>query len=174
MTTFGPYTPVRQAGTMLFVSGQVGVNPKTKTAPEDIAGQTEQALRNLEKALIEAGANLDDVVKTMVFLTDLDDFTTMNNVYEKYFNPPRPARSAVGVRELPRVAGDTKLVIEIEAVAYKELAPPSPHRAGSERSATASPVTSPTCVTDTPDTTSELPVAEQSSGQPATKKEAPA
>jgi 2-iminobutanoate/2-iminopropanoate deaminase len=119
-TTFGPYTPVRQAGDFLFVSGQVGVNPENKAAPKDIAGQTERALLNLENVLRKAGADLNDVVKTTVFLTDMNNFAAMNEVYEKRFDAPRPARSAVAVRELPRVAGDTELLVEIEAVAHKE------------------------------------------------------
>jgi 2-iminobutanoate/2-iminopropanoate deaminase len=70
----------------------------------------------------EAGLELDDVVKTTVFLTDMGNFAAMNEVYEKHFTAPHPARSAIGVRELPRVAGDTPLLVEIEAVAYKDAA----------------------------------------------------
>jgi len=118
--TFGPYTTIRQVGDFLFVSGQVGVNPENKVAPKDIAGQTERALLNMENILRKAGASLNDVVKTTVFLTDMANYATMNEVYEKRFDAPRPARSAVGVRGLPRVAGDTELLVEIEAVAYKQ------------------------------------------------------
>jgi 2-iminobutanoate/2-iminopropanoate deaminase len=122
MTTYGPYTPVRRAGDLLFVSGQVGVNPENKVAPKDIENQTERALLNLENVLIKAGASLDDVVKTTIYVTDMTKFAAVNKVYEQRFSEPRPARSAVGVRELPRVAGDTELLVEIEAVAYKERA----------------------------------------------------
>jgi 2-iminobutanoate/2-iminopropanoate deaminase len=121
-TTFGPYTPVRQAGNFLFVSGQVGVDPATKTAPADVAAQTAQALKNLEAVLQSADAKLQHVVKTTVFLTDMDNFAAMNEAYERAFPAPRPARSAVAVRELPRVAGDTSVLVEIEAVAYMDPA----------------------------------------------------
>jgi len=119
-TTYGPYTPVRQAGNTMFVSGQVGIHPETKVAPDDIACQTERALLNLEAVLRKAGAELRDIVKTTVYLTDMDNFEAMNKVYEQRFEAPRPARSTVGVHELPRLAGDTPILVEIEAVAYKE------------------------------------------------------
>ena len=119
MTTYGPYTPVREAGNLLFVSGQIGVDPNTKQATPDIEGQTRQALANLAAALKDAGASLDDVVKTTVFLVDMDDFAAMNAVYERVFAAPRPARSTIGVGELPRVGGTSKLLVEIEAVAQK-------------------------------------------------------
>jgi 2-iminobutanoate/2-iminopropanoate deaminase len=122
MTTYGPYTPVRRAGNLLFVSGQIGVDPITKTASLTVTEQTTQALHNMAQVLEEAGVSLHDVVKTTVFLTNMDDFTAMNTAYEQAFiTTPRPARSTVGVRELPQVGGSTTLRVEIEAVAYKEL-----------------------------------------------------
>jgi len=121
LTTYGPYSPVRKADNLLFVSGQVGVDPITKKASSDIAAQTEQALRNMEDVLRSAEATLQDVVKTTIFLTDMDDFEAMNAVYEKVFSTPRPARSTVCVRELPRVGGKMPIRVEIEAVACKEL-----------------------------------------------------
>jgi 2-iminobutanoate/2-iminopropanoate deaminase len=122
MTTYGPYTPVRQAENLLFVSGQIGIGPGTTSAPVDIAGQTVQALSNLKNVLGQAGASMDDVIKTTVFLTDMGNFAAMNAAYEQAFEAPRPARSTVAVRELPRVGGDTTLLVEIEAVACKEPA----------------------------------------------------
>lgn len=119
MTTYGPYTPVRTAGALLFISGQIGIDPETKTAVEDVAAQTRQVLRNMESTLATSEATLQDVVKTTVYLTNMDDFAAMNDVYEQVFDVPRPARSTIGVRELPRVGGDTPLLVEIEAVAYK-------------------------------------------------------
>lgn len=121
-TTFGPYTPVRQAGNLVFVSGQVGVDPVSKAAAADMTEQTKQTLRNLAAVLADNGLTMQDVIKTTVFLTDMDYFSAMNEVYEQAFSALRPARSAVAVRELPRVAGGTKLLVEIEAVAYKEAA----------------------------------------------------
>lgn len=122
MTAYGPYTPVRPAGNLLFVSGQIGVDAKTKTASQDVTEQTKQVLHNLEQVLQGSNASLGDVVKTTVFLTNMDDFSAMNAVYEQFFAAPRPARSTVCVHELPRVGGDTSLRVEIEAVAYKETA----------------------------------------------------
>lgn len=120
-TTYGPYTPVRSAGNLLFVSGQVGIDPATKTAPVDVEGQTKQVLKNMTAALENAGASMQDVVKTTIFVTNVDDFAKVNNVYELFFDTPRPARSTVEVAGLPKVAGDTKLLVEIEALAYKEV-----------------------------------------------------
>jgi 2-iminobutanoate/2-iminopropanoate deaminase len=114
--TFGPYTPIRQSGGLFFVSGQVGVKLGTKSAGEDIAAQTNTAIDNLAAVLASAHLTLDDVVKTTVFLTNMNDFAAMNESYTKRFNTPRPARSTVGVAELPRVS-DTPLLVEIEAVA---------------------------------------------------------
>ncbi len=120
MTTFGPYAPVRQAGNLLFASGQIGVNPITKAAPANVASQTEQALINLKAVLAGEGVTMNDVVKTTVFLTDMNDFATMNEVYERAFSAPRPARSTVAIRELPRVTENgAALLVEIEAIAHK-------------------------------------------------------
>jgi reactive intermediate/imine deaminase len=83
--TFGPYTPVKQAGNFYYVSGQVGADPSTKTTTEDIEIQTKQALSNLKAVLQEAGLNFRDVVKTTVFLTDMGNFAAMNEVYEQAF-----------------------------------------------------------------------------------------
>jgi 2-iminobutanoate/2-iminopropanoate deaminase len=121
-STFGPYSPIRQAGELYFVSGQIGVDPAIKSAAADVTAQAEQALVNLEAVLANAGLGLGDVVKTTVFLTDMGDFAAMNEVYLKHFtSTPRPARSCVAVAELPRVA-DVPLKIEIEAIADQNLA----------------------------------------------------
>jgi 2-iminobutanoate/2-iminopropanoate deaminase len=115
--TFGPYSAIRQAGNVFYISGQIGVHPDTKTAPLDIRRQTERALLNMESVLQKQNLTLNDVVKTTVFLTSMDNFTAMNEVYESRFDTPRPARSTVAVKELPRVAGAIEILIEIEAVA---------------------------------------------------------
>lgn len=121
-TTYGPYSPIRKVGNLLFLSGHIGVNPDNKTAADDITGQTKQVITNLTATLESEGATLTDIVKTTVFLVDMGDFVGMNAVYEALFTVPRPARSTVAVRELPRVAGDTQILVEIEAVAYLEQA----------------------------------------------------
>lgn len=120
MNVYGPYTPIRKGGDTLFVSGQVGVDPTTKTAIPDIAQQTRQALQNMDCELKSVGADLQDVVKTTVFLVTMDHFKEMNLAYEQAFSAPRPARSTIVVHELPRVGGDVPILVEIEAVAYKE------------------------------------------------------
>lgn len=118
--TYGPYEPIRKAGNFLYVSGQVGVDPETATAPRDVAEQTAQTLKNMETVLKTAGATLNNVVKTTVFLTDMSNFAVMNEAYQQAFEAPRPSRSTIGVRELPGMAGLPPLLVEIEAVAYME------------------------------------------------------
>jgi 2-iminobutanoate/2-iminopropanoate deaminase len=115
--TFGPYSPIRQVGNLIFISGQVGVHPETKITPKDIALQTERAILNMETLLRNEKLTLNNVIKTTVFLTDMDNFSAMNEVYERRFDVPRPARSCVSVKELPRVGGKIEILVEIEAVA---------------------------------------------------------
>jgi 2-iminobutanoate/2-iminopropanoate deaminase len=117
---YGPYSPIRKAGSMYFVSGQVGANMETKFTAKGIEAQTKQVLDNMKAVLAEEGLVLSDVIKTTVFLSDMGNFAAMNAVYETYFNTPRPARSTVAVRELPRLS-DIELLVEIEAVAYREM-----------------------------------------------------
>jgi 2-iminobutanoate/2-iminopropanoate deaminase len=118
--TYGPYSPIMQAGKHYFTAGQIGVDPATKQAATDVASQTKQALKNLQQVLKTQQLTMSDVIKTTVFLTDMGDFAVMNKVYETYFAAPRPARSTIAVRELPRLGGDVQLLVEIEAIAYKE------------------------------------------------------
>lgn len=120
-TTYGPYSSLRTAGTMVFISGQIGVDPATKTAATTVSEQTAQALKNMEELLAGEGLTLKNVAKTTVFLASMDDFNQMNAIYEQTFAAPRPARSTIAVRELPRVGGDMPLLVEIEAIASKEL-----------------------------------------------------
>ena len=120
-TTYGPYSPLITVGAMVFISGQIGVDPTTKIAATTVGEQTIQALKNMEELLASEGLTLKNVAKTTVFLADMDDFAQMNAAYEQAFAEPRPARSTIAVRELPRVGGNTPLLVEIEAVASKEL-----------------------------------------------------
>jgi 2-iminobutanoate/2-iminopropanoate deaminase len=120
MTAYGPYSPVREIDNLLFVSGQIGIDATTKQAPDSIEEQTKLAIHNMEQALIDVGASLPDVVKTTVFLTNMDDFTAMNKVYETLFKAPRQARSTICVKELHRVGGTAALIVEIEAIAYRK------------------------------------------------------
>lgn len=118
--TFGPYSPLRRAGNFFFVAGQVGVDPDTRTAQAGVIEQTTQVLENLKHVLATAGLTMDDVVKTTIFLADMSDFASVNDVYVGYFNEPRPTRSTVCAKELPRVGGEVPILVEIDAVAYKE------------------------------------------------------
>ena len=117
--TYGPYSPIKNAGNLYFVSGQVGIDPESKKAPADIKAQTEQVILNIKAVLDTKNLSLDNVVKTTVYVTDMADFAAMNEVYANYFDSVKPARATVAVKELPRVGGDVDIVIEIDAVAYK-------------------------------------------------------
>ena len=119
MKSYGPYSPIKKAGSFYFVSGQVGVDPETNNAGKTIDEQTAQALVNLEDLLESTGLALANVVKTTVYLTDMRDFRAMNEVYEGHFKGLKPARATVAVKELPHVGGEANIRIEIEAVAYK-------------------------------------------------------
>ncbi len=112
----GPYSPGVEANGLVFISGQVGVNPQTGKLEEGIAAQTARALNNLLLILNEAGLSYNNVVKTTVFLTDIQNFAKMNAEYAKAFTQECPARSAVQVAALP---GNGALV-EIEAIAIKD------------------------------------------------------
>lgn len=109
----GPYSQAVKVGSLVFVSGQIPVDPATGAfAGADIESQTHQSLKNLKAILEEAGSGLEKVVKTTVFLQDMNDFAAMNGVYAQYFKEPFPARAAVQVGRLPKDA-----LVEIECVA---------------------------------------------------------
>jgi 2-iminobutanoate/2-iminopropanoate deaminase len=109
----GPYSPVIRAGNLLFISGQIPFNAETgKVVTGDIAAQTDQVMRNLGALLRAAGAGFEHLVRTTVFLMDMDDFAAMNEAYAKFLTDPPPARSTVQVARLPRDAR-----IEIDAIA---------------------------------------------------------
>ena len=111
----GPYSQAVQAGNMLFVSGQIPIDPATgEFAGSDIATQTNQSLTNIKNILAAAGYTLNDVVKTTVLQADIADFAAMNAVYAEYFTENKPARAAFAVKDLPRGA-----LVEIEAIACK-------------------------------------------------------
>ena len=108
----GPYSQAVKLGNLLFVSGQIPIDPATGKISGDIKEQTRQSLENLKAVLQAAGASLTTVLKTTVFLKNLDDFTLMNGIYQEYFPKDAPARSTVEVSRIPRGA-----LIEIEAIA---------------------------------------------------------
>ncbi|MCL6519334.1 MAG: RidA family protein [Armatimonadetes bacterium] len=110
----GPYSQAIRAGEFLFISGQIGVDPATgKFVEGDTAAQTDRALRNIMNILEDSGATLNDVVKTTIYLADLNDFAIVNEVYARYFDTEPPARATVEVSRLPK---DAK--VEIEAIAW--------------------------------------------------------
>jgi 2-iminobutanoate/2-iminopropanoate deaminase len=110
----GPYSQAIQVANLLFTSGQLPIDPTTGKIPEGpIAVRAHQAIKNLSAIVIEAGASLEDVVKTTVFLTDIADFQEVNAIYAEYFKSPHPARSAFQVAALPLGAD-----IEIEAIVH--------------------------------------------------------
>lgn len=99
----GPYNQAIKAGNLLFISGQVAINPATgNIEAEDITGEATQVMLNLQAILTEAGLKFDHVVKTTIFLTDMSLFSTVNDVYGKYFTSEFPARETVAVKGLPK------------------------------------------------------------------------
>ena len=109
----GPYSQAIKAGNLLFCSGQIPLDPATSALIEgDIAAQTRRVFANIEAILAAAGTGFDRVVKTTVFLADMNDFAAMNEVYATYFTSPAPARSTVAAAGLPKGAR-----IEIEVIA---------------------------------------------------------
>lgn len=108
----GPYSQGIRAGTLVFTSGQLPIDPATGAFPETIEAQTKQSLENCKAILTAAGLTMENVVKTTVFLKDMNDFAAMNGVYATFFPSNPPARSAVEVARLPKDAR-----VEIECVA---------------------------------------------------------
>ncbi|MBI4991415.1 RidA family protein [Candidatus Gottesmanbacteria bacterium] len=112
----GPYSQAVKYGNLVFVSGNIGVDPKTNQLLDgDIKVQTRQAFENMKEVLLAAGSSLDDVVKVNVYLQNMDDFVSMNEVYAAYFKKPFPSRATVQVARLPKDA-----LVEIECIAYLE------------------------------------------------------
>ena len=112
-SAIGPYSQAVKAGNLLFMSGQIPLDPATGEVVEaTIQAQTTRSLNNLKAILEEAGGNLRSVVKTTVFLKSMDDFAEMNKVYQQFFQSDCPARSAVQVAKLPK-----DVMVEIEAIA---------------------------------------------------------
>ncbi len=109
----GPYAQGIDTGSFIFTSGQIPTNPQTGEIPEGIVEQTKQSLNNVKAILEEAGLTMNNVVKTTVFLKNINDFTEMNKVYENFFTD-YPARSAVEVARLPK-----DVLVEVEVIAIR-------------------------------------------------------
>lgn len=108
----GPYSQGIRTDELVFTAGQVGLEPASGVLVEGVEAQAERALRNLSAILDAAGTSMERVVKTTIFLTDIADFVTVNEVYARHFSPPYPARTTVAVEALPKGA-----LVEIEAIA---------------------------------------------------------
>lgn len=111
----GPYSQAIESNGYIFTSGQIAINPKTGQVVEgDVTEQTRLVISNLNAVLIEAGSGLDQVVKTTIFLKNMDDFPKVNEIYSEYFDQKPPARSTVEVSCLPK-----NVLVEIDCIAIK-------------------------------------------------------
>ena len=112
----GPYSQAVKCNGMIFVSGQVAIDPATQQVIEgDVAAQTERVMKNLSAILTASGSKMDQVLRSTVFLKNMDDFAAMNAVYAKYFKAEPPARSTVEVARLPK-----NVLVEIDVIAQAE------------------------------------------------------
>ena len=109
----GPYSQAVKYGNLVLTSGVIPVDPKTGDIPETIEAQTELALKSLKVLVEDAGSSMANVIKTTVFIKNMDDFAKINEIYTKYFPQPCPSRSCVEVAKLPK-----GVMIEIEAICY--------------------------------------------------------
>lgn len=110
----GPYSQAIEVNGMVFTSGQIPVNPATGEIPEGIEAQAEQVMKNVKNLLEAAGSSMDQVIKTTVFIKDMEDFGKVNAIYANYFTGDCPARSCVEVARLPK-----DVLMEMEAIALK-------------------------------------------------------
>ena len=110
----GPYSQAIEVNGMVYTSGVIPVDPATGNIPEGSAAQAEQAFSNLSNLIAAAGSSMDKVVKTTVFIKEMNDFGAINEVYAKYFPEPYPARSCVEVARLPK-----DVMLEVEAIALR-------------------------------------------------------
>lgn len=113
----GPYSQAIEMGGLIFCSGQIGIDPKTNTLVERIEKQTKQVLQNLSEVLKASGSSIKNVVKTTIYLTDINDFAKVNEIYGSFFSETNPARATIGVASLPKGA-----LIEIDAIALVKKA----------------------------------------------------
>lgn len=110
----GPYSQAIEVNGLVYTSGQIGIDPATGAIVEGVEAQAHQVCKNLTELLKAAGTSMDNVVKTTVFIKDMNDFGTVNGIYAQYFTEPYPARSCVEVVRLPK-----DVLVEIEVIAEK-------------------------------------------------------
>lgn len=108
----GPYSQAIRSGNMIFTSGQIPVDPETGNIPEGVEAQAHQVFKNIKNLLAASDAQMSQVVKTCVFIQNMDDFATINEIYAQYFTEPYPARSCVEVAKLPK-----GVLLEVETIA---------------------------------------------------------
>ena len=113
-SAIGPYSQAVVLNGMVYTSGQIALTPDGQMLEDDVILQTKQVLKNLEAVLVEAGSSLQNVVKTTIFIADMDDFATINEIYAEAFGSHKPARSTVAVKTLPKNA-----LVEIDAIAFQ-------------------------------------------------------
>ena len=113
-SAIGPYSQAIDVNGMVYTSGVIPVNPETGVVPDGVEAQATQAFANLTNLIEAAGTDMSKVVKTTVFIKEMDDFATINQIYAKFFKEPYPARSCVEVARLPK-----DVLLEIEAIAIK-------------------------------------------------------
>jgi len=111
-SAIGPYSQAVVANGMVFTSGQIALTPEGVMLEDDVVIQSKQVLKNLKAVLEEAGASMDSVIKTTIFLASMDDFAVVNEIYAEAFGPHKPSRSTVAVKTLPKNA-----LVEIDAIA---------------------------------------------------------
>ena len=107
----GPYSQAITVGNLLFTSGQIPINPETGEIPEGVEAQAKQALTNVTNLIEAAGGSIDNVVKTTVFIKNMDDFGKINEIYAQFFTEPYPSRSCVEVARLPK-----DVLLEVESI----------------------------------------------------------
>ena len=107
----GPYSQAIKVGNILFTSGQIPVNPQNGEIPEGVEAQAKQAMTNVKNLVEASGASMDNVIKTTVFIADMNDFAKINEIYSQFFTKPYPARSCVEVARLPK-----DVLLEVEAI----------------------------------------------------------
>ena len=110
-TAIGPYSQAVISGKLLYTSGQIPVNPATGDIPEGVTAQANQAFTNLKNLISASGGDIANTIKTTVFIKNISDFTTINEIYASYFTEPFPARSCVEVARLPK-----DVLLEVEAI----------------------------------------------------------
>jgi 2-iminobutanoate/2-iminopropanoate deaminase len=114
-SAIGPYSQAVQLGDMIYASGQIGLDPETGELVDGLENQTHRVMQNVAAVLKAAGCEINDVVKTLIFMQNMEDFTTVNEIYASYFEEPYPARSAVEVARMPKGA-----LVEVEVIAKKK------------------------------------------------------